>query len=390
MLPKRPEDIFNYKGEPVLDITNLHQELISISVPFKFTSEELSYLEYKNAYTYKDKYSYINPPKLQIHDIISYYGRNYIDYTIGQPVKYAGHLGIHINVKCHIPLELIIIYYFMARRECEINMIFSQDGKELRLIIYGKEASIIYKIGDKKYVSGFEFETANKKTMIARFFSEFALEKHKKMMQSQEGRLDPNTPILGEVLPHFFIYECMNPYEIYRLFKTIKKYDSKYHQSSLKSYLPFLFVSYTECENINTIYEATIYIPSRVSPQDRIKWKDKVNKYGKKFNNRQYELRSIIDSIQSDYDGIFMNILIVSRTIMEDSSIFCGDAGDIIIPKHITVHGINHLYTYVDNVFNSGVYSESDKDKLIERFDVKQADDKYQAIVDILDKITNY
>lgn len=113
------------------------------------------------------------------------------------------------------------------------------------------------------------------------------------------------------------------------------------------------------------------------------------------FEHLSKESSSYIDKIrqfilnETNYSmrisAIKGQLSLVNNDILESSSVF----GEDNLPRlnNITLYGINHIYRYIDNMFENSFATEEEKEKVVSQLGLSRNDNNYIEIINILNNI---
>lgn len=345
------EDVFEYIGGPFLDISQVNNQVKIINGNVKYIHSQLINCNYQNKI-------YFNKP----YGLLVFNGLN-INNNVYTPLK------ININQKCPIPFELLISYYFLASISSIITI--KVNNEVLELEIKNNNLSMCYKNSENRWSSClYEININNP------LWTSYCARAANLSNYTSTIELD-----FEKLLPKFFTHSVLTPYGLYSLLYKNWGINIRLNENLVNtcSLIPFLFEGFDKFSENNRIYKATFCIPNFIINEQQ--W---INLFSNiiKIKTIQYEIRPLIKTAYSDPSHIYLNLVIVSHSVLEDASIFNVD-NNIAIPNKISLYGLNHLYTYVYNVFHTAIYLDEDREKLLQRFNVRE----YSAIIDILDNI---
>ena len=358
-----PSDIFGCGHKSILDITNIYEELIKISTvqttksPFKSTLTGLR----AQVKTIKGKEYYVN-------DMVMMNKKQYH--------RREENIEIKINNRCHIPLELIIFYFITFQEYVKTIIIFDDN---FTLQIKECEAKLICMHDEIEYRDYMSVYRDKDSFNFVRIISDHYYNLYFQKMKPWRKYYDSNSgPAFATIARQHFTHRLITPCEIY--YTILNHWKVKYRDNNEyveSSKLPYIFIP----ENNNKIFKTTICMSDLPPPPFSIE----ANICKFVFKDSGYTIRPLQNSLRGLGNKTYVKILIVPNNILEDCSVF--DAGGKLeIPHKITLCGINHIYSYIDNIFGMGDYARQEQQELIRIFDAKN----YEGIIRVLDDIEVY
>lgn len=317
-----------------------------------FISEEVIEKQYFSLTTTKqcDELPFFT--ELELHESISL---KYIDDD-EFPHSYCSYkLIINMKTQCHIPLELLLIYYHYSEQFAVVKIVFDN----IAIKIYPYSATITYMdTNGKKYYHIFD-------TMLQDEINDYYHINYTHPMITQ-GCYETG-PLVGHVLNKCFSQRMFTPqYVCYRL---LTAWNMEYNIESLAEnmHLPFLFLPH---ENPNVINTYIIVKNQNLKDVKQLT-----------FAQLPYTFRPCYDMIHIEDDAVQINIQIVPNSILEDNVVF--DINKRVrVFSHPSLYGLNHIYSYINILFDSN--NEMKKQELLKRFNVIN----YTKLINILDRVS--
>lgn len=287
---------------------------------------------------------------------------------------------IEIEQICHIPLELICIYYAFISLTSYTKIKFGKDFS-IKIVPYNR---ILFTYNKKYYrVCYLDISKGFESAAVANLLGNL---KHlyPTNMTGLNNCVGPN---FKQVIKQFFNNYYYSPYNIYsNLISQWKLTPNLGEGFSIDEYLniPHIVLPFgnEKLSQESVLFELAItnYINNEEEWQNLIEHIRPVE-----INELPYTYRPIMDGIYCNGDFIIIPVRMVPNCVLEDSTIF--DDEQNIKWNEINLAGINHVYRYVENVFNLNIATQEEKLRIMKIFNIDNLDNVLAQITKQLDLI---